>query len=62
MPEPQHDPPDEPIEPPMRLILGSILSCLPELTPRELYLLKGAVADAQEEPESRAVLEGQGIL
>jgi hypothetical protein len=56
------DPPDEPTTPPMRLILKSILASLPELTPAELYYLKGAVMDAQEERESRQVLAGQGIL
>lgn len=58
----KQDPPDAPIEPPMRLILKSILASLPELTPAELYYLKGAVVDEQELRESHVVLAGQGVL
>lgn len=62
IPKRRQDPPDEPIEPPMRLILKTILASLAELTPAELFYLKNAVMEAQEEKESRQVLAGQGIL
>ncbi|MHB8118620.1 MAG: hypothetical protein ACYDHX_07845 [Methanothrix sp.] len=45
----------------MRLILRTILCSLEELTPAELYYLKGAVVDEQEERESHVVLAGQGL-
>jgi hypothetical protein len=56
------DPPDEPTQPPMRLLLKGVLACLPDLTGPELFYLKGAIVDEQEERESKQVLAGQGIL
>jgi hypothetical protein len=58
----RQDPPDEPTVPTMRLTLKSVLAGLSELTSAELYYLKGAIVDEQEERESRQVLAGQGIL
>lgn len=57
----KQDPPDEPTTPPMRLVLKTILTSLPELTEGELYYLKNAVVEQQVELESRRVLVGQGI-
>lgn len=52
------DPPDEPINPPRRLILRSILGSLPELSEEELCYLKSAIVEAQSDRESERVLVG----
>jgi len=55
------DPPDEPTEPELSFTLKSVLSCLPELSSGELYLVKEAVVGEQMKRESALVLTGMGV-